>query len=230
MPADPRTQSHHESLINRLLNRRDVLRRRVLRHRGVLAAAMAALTAYLAVHALSAPPPPTEAVWVASRDLASGTTLARSDLAHRSYREGTVPHGIVTDPRTVVGRTISVPIHAGMPVATDGFVGTDWLTGYPGLSAVPARVTDPAVAALLAVGDRVDLLATDPDQPSEASTLVGDAVVLALPPRRDDAGTAVGSLGGRLVVFGVPPEDAAEVGAAGLSRFVTVVWASSKGG
>ena len=208
-------------LIDRLLDRRDAVRRRVLRHRGAIAALVAALTVYLVVHAVTAPPPPTEAVWVARHDLASGTTVATADLVRRDYAAGTSPEHTISRPDQIAGKTLAVPVGAGMPVRRDDVLGARWLQGYPGVSAVPIRVSDPAVAPLLTVGDRVDLVATDPEQPDSSRTVARDAIILALPPSRPDATT---SLTGRLVLVGVPAQGVGILAGASVRSFLTVVW------
>jgi Flp pilus assembly protein CpaB len=223
MPAEP----NKPSLIDRLLDRRDAVRRRVLRHRGAIAAVVAAVTVYLVVHAVTAPPPPTEAVWVASRDLASGTTVAAADLVRRDYAAGTKPERVITDPDQIAGKTLAVPVGAGMPIRRDAVLGAHWLRGYPGMSAMPVRITDPAVAPLLTVGDRVDLVATDPAQPDSSRTVARDALVLALPSSRADATT---SLTGRLVLVGVPAQSVGALAAASVRNFLTVVWTDSDRG
>ena len=55
------------------------------------------------------------------------------------------------------------------------------LAGYPGLVAVPVRIGDPAAVRLLRVGDRVDLLAADPQAESAARVVGRDVPVLAIP-------------------------------------------------
>jgi len=88
---------------------------------------------------------------------------------------------------------------------------------------VPVRVTDPAVAALLRVGDLVSLVAADPADPAAGSdTLASDAAVVALPAPVGD--TSASGLPGRLVVVAVAPEEADTVATASASKFVTAVW------
>jgi len=83
------------------------------------------------------------------------------------------------------------------------------------------RLPDTAMAELLRVGDRVDLVAADP-QGGAATTLTHDAVVLALPPPAAD--TAADGLPGRLVVLGVREDDVTAVSAATVTHFLTIVW------
>ncbi len=221
------TATTQRDLLTRLLDRRDALRRRLLRHRGALAAVTAGVTVYLVVHALSAPPPPTVPVWVAAHDLSGGRTLHTGDLRLRRYAAGTAPDRIVADPQGIDGRVLAVPVGAGMPVRRDALAGRRWLNGYPGLSAMPVRVTDPAVVRLLDVGDRVDLVATDPRDEANSRVAVHRVTVLAVPPAAPDD---TSPLGGRLVLVGVAPADVGELSAEGARSLLTVVWPAGLGG
>jgi Flp pilus assembly protein CpaB len=200
----------------------DRFRRRVLWHRRPLAALAAGLAAYVAVQAATAPPPPTVPVWTAAHDLPGGAVLATDDLVLRSFTPGSVPADRVTSPDQVVGRTLAAPVARGVPLTRAAVVGDGWLRDRPGLSAVPVRVTDPAVVPLLHAGDRVDLVAADPQRPDDAEVLT-TATVLAVPARPSDDGSA-GALPGRLVVVGVGSGSAARVAAASAALFLTVVW------
>ncbi|MCY7396661.1 MAG: hypothetical protein LH468_11030, partial [Nocardioides sp.] len=70
------------------------------------------------------------------------------------------------------------------------------------LTAMPVRFPDSAMAALLRVGDVVDVLAVDP-QGGAAGVVTRGARVLALP-GPPASGTGSDGLPGRLVVLGVP--------------------------
>jgi Flp pilus assembly protein CpaB len=210
------------SALSRVTVPLDRVRRRVLWHRRPLAALVAGLAAYVAGQAATAPPAPTVPVWTAAHDLPGGAVLRAADLVRRSFTPGSVPADRVTSPDAVVGRTLAAPVAAGVPLTRSAVVGDDWLRDRPGLSAVPVRVTDPAVAPLLHAGDRVDLVAADPQRPDEPEVL-GDATVLAVPATRPDV-SGDGALPGRLVLVGVPSGSAARVAAASAARFLTVVW------
>jgi hypothetical protein len=74
---------------------------------------------------------------------------------------------------------------------------------------------------LLRVGDRVDLLAADP-QGGSAATVVGrDVPVVSIPRATEDSPGLTN--GGALVVVGVPEEAADTVAQAGVSSFLSVV-------
>jgi Flp pilus assembly protein CpaB len=198
------------------------LRRRILVHRRLLAALLAAAATWLVVQAATAPPPTTTPVWTAARDLPSGTVLSRDDLARTGFAPGSVPVAAVRSPASVVGRTLATPLGAGEPVTASHLAGAEGLAGFPGRSAVAVRIPDADVVALLTPGQQVSLVATDPQGGQQAETVAADAAVLAVPRAGDDAGPA--ALGGRLVVFAVPTDEAGAVLSAGTSRYLTVVW------
>jgi Flp pilus assembly protein CpaB len=200
----------------------DHLRRRVLVHRRLLGASLAALATWLVVQAATAPPTETVPVWTASHDLLSGTVLTRADLSRTGFAPGSVPAAAVASPDAVVGRTLATPLGRGEPVTTRHLAGSEVLGGYPGRSAVAVRVPDAGVAALLTPGQRVALVATDPQGGRPPERLVDDAVVLAVPRASDDA--SGGAFTGRLVVFAVPSEVAGDLVAAATSRYLAVVW------
>ena len=201
------------------LRRLDDLRRRVLVHRRLLGALSAAFAAWLVVQAASTPPPATVPVWTAARDLSSGTVIGPHDLRRTGFAPGSVPPAAVRSLGSVVGRTLATPVGTGEPVTPAHLVGADRLAGYPGRAAVAVRIPDADVAALLTPGQRVDLVASDPQGGRPPERLVADAAVLAVP--RGDGG---GAVTGRLVVFAVPDGVADDVAAAGVSRYLTVLW------
>ena len=83
---------------------------------------------------------------------------------------------------------------------------------------MPVRLADPASAALLRPGDRVDVLAaaTTPEAPLLAAVVAPAAPVLAVPP----AGT---DLEGALVVLAAPPSTAARLAATAVTSRLSVV-------
>jgi Flp pilus assembly protein CpaB len=198
------------------------LRRRVLIHRRLLAALMAAAATWLVVQASTSPPPATTPVWTAARDLPSGTVLTRDDLVRTGFAPGSVPAAAVRSPASVVGRTLATPLGAGEPITASHLTGTERLSGYPGRSAVAVRIPDADVVALLTPGQRVALVATDPQGGQQAETVADDAAVLAVPRAGGESGAT--ALGGRLVVFAVPTDEAGAVLSAGTSRYLGVVW------
>jgi Flp pilus assembly protein CpaB len=204
------------------LRRLDDLRRRLLVHRRLAGALLAALATWLVVQAATAPPPTTRPVWTAAHDLETGTVIGRDDLRLVGFAPGTAPAAAVRSIGSVIGRTLATPLGAGEPITRSHLVGADRLAGYPGRAAVAVRIPDADVVALLTPGQRVTLVATDPQGAHPPERLVEDAAVLAVPQVSDGAGG--GLLTGRLVVFAVPADLADEVVAAATSRYLAVVW------
>ena len=125
-----------------------------------------------------------------------------------------------------MGRTLAAPMAAGEVVTRVRVLTRGVLTGYPGHAAVPLRVNDGAVVPMLRVGDRVTVVAVDPDGRGDPVPLVDDAPIVALP--RSDAGGISGGIDGaqpgRLMVVAVPEHRAVEVSANAAARYLTVIW------
>lgn len=189
----------------------------MLRHRRPLAAVLAALAVATAVQASSRAPEPTVPVLVAARDLAPGTTLDAGDLTTRPFRPGSVPHGALRLPDAVGGRVVG-PVRAGEPLTDVRLLDDALLSRYPGASAVAVRLGDADAAALLQVGDRVTLLAADPQSSGPAVPVAQDAPVLALPSSRRGP---VGLTGGALVVLALDPGTARVVAGAASRSFLS---------
>lgn len=203
----------------RLLDR---VRRRILVHRRVLGASCSGLAVWLVVQAATAPPPETVPVWTAAHDLPSGAVLTRGDLARTGFAPGSVPAHAIGSVGSVLGRTLATPLGAGDPVTPAHLAGSERLAGYPGRAAVAVRIPDAAVAALLSPGQRVALVASDPQGAQQPERIADDAAVIAVPRGTSDTGS--GMLGGRLVVFAVPAGQADELASAGASRYLSVIW------
>jgi Flp pilus assembly protein CpaB len=199
------------------------LHRRVLVRRRPLAALAAGAAVFFALSAATEPPPPSVPVWTAARDLPAGAVVTREDLRQIGFSPASVPAHALRSPRPVLGRPLAAPVGRGQPLAAADVVRPGLARGYPSRVAVPVRITDPAVAGLLRVGDHVALVAADPADPgSGARTLAADAAVLALPAATADSSPT--GLPGRLVVLAVPPEAAETVATASAALFLTAVW------
>jgi len=205
-----------------LLRLVDDLRRRVLVHRRLLGSAFAAVAVWLVVSAATDPPAATVSVWTAARDLPSGTVLTRDDVVRTGYAPGSVPAAATRTLSGLLGRTLATPLGAREPLTAAHLAGATALSGYPGRAAVAVRIPDADVVSLLTPGQRVSLVASDPQGGSEPERVVEDAAVLAVP--HASAGAGAGALGGRLVVFAVPEFRADDLAAAGTSRYLSVVW------
>jgi Flp pilus assembly protein CpaB len=144
--------------------------------------------------------------------------LTDDDLRSRRVPAGAVPADVVPVP---VGATLAAPLREGEAVTDVRVVGPGLVATDPGRVALPVRLSDAGQAALLGPGDRVDVLATDPEQRT-TSTVAFDAVVLATP----DDGDGAGALTGRVVVLGVTTEEVHQVTSAAVTAFVTYAWRS----
>ncbi len=194
------------------------LRARILAHRRPLAALLAALAVAAALQANAAPAPARVAVLTAARDLAPGTTVAARDVARVGFDPATVPDGTLSLAE-VTGRTTVGPVRRGEPLTDARVLDRGLLSRYPGSVAVPVRVGDAAAVDLLRVGDRIDILAADPQEAGPAVVLAGSVPVLAIPTRRR-ADAAVTS--GALVLVAADPVTARELAGAAVASYLSV--------
>ncbi len=196
------------------------LSRAVRRHRALLAAGLTAAAVATAMPALVPTPPRTVPVVAALHDLAAGSPLTPGDLTSVALPEALVPAGVLTSVATAVGRMVAGPVRRGEPLTDVRLMGSGLLTGGPGLVAAPVRLADPATAALLSAGDRVDVLAapTEASGPaaSAAVTVASGIGVLAVP-AADQAGGE-----GALVVLAATPAVAARLAAAAVRSRLSV--------
>jgi Flp pilus assembly protein CpaB len=198
--------------------RRRRLRRAVLARRRPLAALLAALAVVVGLQAASPAPAPTRGVLVAAHDLDGGLVVGPDDLARSALPPESVPAGAMTEMGQVLGRTTTGPVRAGEPITDVRLVGASLLDGYPGRVAAPVRVGDPGAVGLLRIGDRVDVIAADPQGGSDAVVVAHAVPVLALPRAED---TALAS--GGLVVLAVGDETARALAEASVSTYLSVV-------
>ena len=158
-------------------------------------------------------------VVVAAHDLPAGVRVTDADLTSVEFRPGSQPDGVVADP---TGRVLAAALRRGEPVTDARLVGPGLAEGHPGMVATPVRIPDAAIVALLRTGDRVDVLAADP-QGGPTQELADSALVLAVP---EPAGDAVAdALPGRLVVLGLDASEVPEVAGASVTHFLTVAYA-----
>jgi Flp pilus assembly protein CpaB len=199
------------ALRDRLTTVRRAVRRTVLARRRLLAGLLTAVAVAAGLHATTAEPPPSVAVLVAAHDLPAGSVVDAQDVRRVGFAPGSVPEGLAREP---TGRTLAAPLRAGEPITDLRLVGPTLTDGYPGLVAVPA--------GLLRVGDRIDLVAADP-QGRSAETVAAGVPVLALP----DTPTEVGAAGltGRLVVVGAAAAEVTRIADASVRTFVTIAFA-----
>jgi hypothetical protein len=134
------------------------------------------------------------------------------------FPTGTAPQGLEAK---AVGRTLAAPIRRGEPVTDVRLVAPALAAGYPGRVAMPVRIADADMVALLRVGDRVDLVAADP-RAGTATYAAVDLPVVALPvPDDHDAGSA--ALTGRLLVVAALPADVDRIASAAATDLLSII-------
>jgi pilus assembly protein CpaB len=196
--------------------------------RRVLATLLAVAALVLAVR----PPASTTAaaghpvvpVVVASGDLPAGAVLTPEDLEVASWPPRLVPAGAGASAADLTGRTLAGALRAGEPVTDVRLVGPGLTASLPeGQVAAPVRLADLAVAELVRAGDRVDVLATAPDD-ADAHVVVSGALVLAPSSLPDDGSGDLTSPSG-LLLLAVEADTAARLAAAAASDTLSVTLA-----
>jgi pilus assembly protein CpaB len=154
---------------------------------------------------------------MARHDLPAGTTLAPSDLSVAAFPDALLPDGALRSVEAAVGTTLTAGIRRG-EVLTDARTQVGYADSLaPGEAAAPLRLADGGVAAVLRVGQVVDVVASG--STTAVRTLVTEARVIAVPP----ASNSVDPLSGALVVLAVPADLAATVVGANADASLWVV-------
>jgi pilus assembly protein CpaB len=191
------------------------LSRAVRRHRGLLAGGLVAAAVATALPTLAPDPVATLLVMTAAHDLGPGVPLSDADVALIALPRSLAPQGVLTSAGQVVGRAVAGRVRRGEPLTDVRLLGAG-LVSDRGTVAAPVRLADPATAALLHAGDRVDVLATPTQATAEASatTVARDLRVLAVP--------GVDDSDGALVVLAAPPAVATRLAGAAVSNRLSV--------
>lgn len=178
---------------------------RVLRwHRRWFAALAAFLAVFTAIGAFQPDRTPTVAVLAAARDLPGGTTLSASDLLVVQLPADAVPGGSSAEASTLVGRVLNAPVTARSPL-TQASVSTGAALARAGYVVIGVPLTGSALAGLIQVGSRVDLIA------SAGGPVASDVRVVATP---SSAGSGMLSGPTSAVLLEVTPDAAARIAAA----------------
>ncbi|MFP5282840.1 MAG: RcpC/CpaB family pilus assembly protein [Actinomycetes bacterium] len=184
----------------------------------VLAAVGAVLTGIAAV----APDgPPTVAVVRTTSRLAGGATVTGGSVRLERLPEAALPEGALTDPVAVIGRTVLGPVAAGAVLTSLDLVSAAAIR--PGHVVAPLRLADADVANLVRAGDRVDVLAAEPE--AAAAALVARSVrVVTVPEPVEATRLAAGSsTEGALLLVEVVPEVATRLAQAAVSAQISIV-------
>lgn len=182
-------------------------------HRRLLAGAVTAAAVYFGLVALSPPPPPTVAVLAAARDLTGGAVPSDGDLRTVDLPVGAVPDGALEPGTDLTARVLSGPVRSGEPLTDARFLGP--VSVPPGSLAYPFRIDDADIAALLRVGDRLNLYAATSSTAESADLLARAVRVVALPSPRTASS-------GALVVVATTPDVATRLAQATTNSRITV--------
>ncbi|CAM5789882.1 SAF domain-containing protein OS=Cellulomonas persica OX=76861 GN=CPE01_28490 PE=4 SV=1 [Cellulomonas persica] len=194
------------------------------RWRFVVAALGVGLAATSALQVLRPPEPVMRAVVVAARDLPAGTTIGAADVRVAQVPEGLAVAGTTPGSGEVVGESVAVPVPAGLPVVP-GLLASGALVGPPGTVVAAVRLADPAMAALLEPGTRIDVLAAAAETGAQGVVVARRALVLPVAPGAGDDGWAASLASGDTapVLVAVSPDEAAALSGAAVSALLSAV-------
>lgn len=196
----------------------DRIWRVVFEHRRLLAAALTGLAVLAALSTLTAAPD-TTAITVARHDLRSGHVITGADLRTAQLAPDAAPsHALERD--QAIGRRVAGPMRAGESLTDYRVIQPGALAGYDDKAVLTTiRVDRADGAAGVQVGDRVDVIAVDPEARTDAAVIARGVEIVTVP-SDDDAGVA--ALG---VV--TTEKNALALATAGLSSRFTVITSSS---
>lgn len=197
------------------------LRRTVLSHRRLLAAACAFVAVTSALQVLRPDPPETTTVVVAARDLAAGRRLSTADLTTVELPPDASPRSSLRRLGDARGHSLAAPVRSGEVMTDRRLVQPSLLEGYPrGSMLASVRVTDPASLTGVRVGDRVNVVASDARGEAPPRTLARGTPVAALPAMDGDG---VRAAEGVVVMLAVPEETALALAASQVRDRLAVV-------
>lgn len=153
-------------------------------------------------------------VVVAATDLPAGATVRASDVAVRLWPAELSPVGALREPSAADGRVLVGAARTGEALTDVRLVGMGPASPDTGEAAVPVRLADGGVAALLTPGRRVDVVTVGPSTDDPVVLATGASVLAVLP--EDDPSS------GRLLLVAMAPAVAARVAAASLADQVAV--------
>ncbi|MFB3826695.1 MAG: Flp pilus assembly protein CpaB [Bryobacteraceae bacterium] len=115
-------------------------------------------------------------IMAATRDMAAGTLVKKTDLKYVMIAERDVPKGAVVADRDALNRVLIYPVAASEPLTIAKLSGPTTVEGIsstiePGYRAVAVPITDvTGLAGFIQPGSRVDVLFTRPGNMAEAIT------------------------------------------------------------
>jgi pilus assembly protein CpaB len=129
----------------------------------------------------------------------AGRSLLPGDLAVAQVPTGVLPAGTSSDPGDFLGRALAAPMSRGEALARHRLTDLPEWAVPPGTTPLPVRFADAGAAALLAAGQRVDVVAAsgpglDGAAPFASAELVAqDVLVLTVITAEQGSGGILGS-------------------------------------
>jgi Flp pilus assembly protein CpaB len=156
----------------------------------------------------------------ARSQLQGGKVVSASDLVIDRVAASDVPEGALTDPDSLIGKTLAAPVAANQ-ILTPLTALAARTSVSPGHVIAPVRLADTAFGSLLRPGDVVDVMAAD-TQADQAVVVAAGARVVTIPDLPDDR--AGPGPDGALVLIEVDPQTASMVAQAAASATLSVIW------
>lgn len=189
-----------------------------MEHRRSFAALCAGLAVLAGLSSVTHTPTLIE-VTVARHDLRSGQVITASDLSTvQTAPSAAAEHRLTRDES--VGRQIAGPMRAGEQFTDYRVLQPDSLAGYGTEVVLTSIRVDRADGAMgVRVGDRVDVIAVDPDSRDRAKVIARGVDIVSVPTDDDSNATALGVV--------TSEKNALALAQAGLSARFSVIRSSS---
>jgi hypothetical protein len=170
---------------------------------------------------------------VPSRALAAGEIVRERDLTTVTVPSSLIPDDALTSVTSVVGQRLTIAASRG-EILTPSRLLTGSIAADSDDVVAPVRLADPQIAALLRVGDVVDVLAASSSSTEQARVVASAARVVGSPSNGPSSSESAGARlfgsatssfdNGGLVLLAVDPETAAALaGSAAVARLSITV-------
>ncbi|MCW2831093.1 MAG: hypothetical protein JWP31_1785 [Aeromicrobium sp.] len=195
----------------------DTIHQFALAHRRSVAAVLTGLAVLATVTALRQTPEGRTIV-VARHDLRSGHVVTSDDLRTSTMPPQAVPRHVL-DREAALGRRVAGPMRAGEALTDYRVLRSDSLEGYDrGAVFTTIRVDRADGASGVHVGDRVDVVAVDPDGESDAEVVARGVEIVTVPSGDDAESSSLGVV--------TSEENALQLATASLSARFSVITSS----
>ena len=154
----------------------------IVRYRRSIAASLAGLGTLIALSLVIPSPGSQTKVFVATSPLSAGTTLTASDFTQKSLPDDFAWSTLQVQSSDLVGRVLAHSIAANQPISNSDLIGQGLLTGLPkNYVAVSIPVAASTSAALLNVGNVIDVYSSSNDGFNTGVLIASRASILAIP-------------------------------------------------